>query len=95
MALNLAHALRMVKVRLNRLADDHTLDEYLLLRLAAKEQETRGAGIRLDMNDPRHLMYLVDETVFDYQSRDKPGSRPEWLRLARRELWLQQNEEAT
>lgn len=88
MALNLAHALRMVKARLNRLASDTTLDPYLTSRIEAAASELERTGIHLDDNDPEDQLLLVDFTVWQYNNRDKPGGMPDWLRLKRRERWL-------
>lgn len=82
--------LGIVKARLNRLASDKTLDGYLLTRIEAAASELERTGIRIDTNDPRDTVLLADLVVWQYLNRDKPGAMPDWLRLARRERWLQQ-----
>lgn len=80
-------ALGLVKVRLNRLPTDTSLDEYLIARISAAIQEAEAIGIKLDSGYDC-LLYVVDYTVWAYQNRDSAGGQPEWLRLRRRELWL-------
>lgn len=82
-------ALALVKSRLNRLPGDTSLDDYLAARIdgAIQEIENTGIVLRDDMND---LLLVVDYAVYMYQSRDKPGGMPDWLRLRRRERWMQE-----
>lgn len=82
-------ALDLVKARLNRPAADTHLDDYFMQRIEAAAGELTKAGITLT-ETAEDLMLLVDYTVWQYQNRDKPGNMPEWLRLKRRERWLQQ-----
>lgn len=82
-------AMALVKTRLNRPATDTTLDEYLMPRIEATADELAGAGITLT-DSSGDLMLLVDNTVWNYQNRDKNAGMPDWLRLKRRERWLQQ-----
>ena len=82
-------ALLMVKTRLNRLPEDHTLDDYLYARIDAAAQALESTGIILT-DSTADLLLVVDYTVWEYQNRDQPGSMPDWLRLRRRERWLQQ-----
>lgn len=89
MAINAATALSLVKARLNRLESDTTLDEYLTARLSAACAELEKTGITLD-DGADDLMFAVDYTVWQYQNRDKPGNMPDWLRLRRRERWVQE-----
>lgn len=89
MAINAATALSLVKARLNRLQSDTTLDEYLTARLSAACAELEKTGITLD-DGADDLMLAVDYTVWQYQNRDKPGNMPDWLRLRRRERWVQE-----
>ncbi len=86
-AVDEAVALDLVKVRLNRLQSDTSLDEYCQARISAAADYLEGIGIRLDESQ-EDLMLLVDFTVWQYQNRDQGGSMPEWLRLQRRERWL-------
>ena len=89
MAVNTTTALELVKARLNRLAGDTTLDTYLTARINAAIGEIEATGIHLD-DSVCDLMLVVDYTVYAYQNRDKPNSMPEWLRLRRRERWVQE-----
>ena len=82
-------ALQLVKTRLNRPAADTSMDEYLAQRIDAAQQELEGTGIKLT-DSANDLMLLVDMTVYQYQNRDKAAGMPDWLRLRRRERWLQQ-----
>ena len=82
-------ALALVKTRLNRLPGDTSLDDYLLARIDAAGQALEATGIILT-DSVADLMLVVDYTVWEYGNRDKPGGMPDWLRLRRRERWLQQ-----
>ena len=88
-AVDNTQALSLVKTRLNRLSTDTTLDVYLTARIMAAEQALEATGIVLTAS-VAGLMLVVDYTVWEYQNRDKPGSMPDWLRLRRRERWVQQ-----
>lgn len=88
-AIDTETALQLVKARLNRLPEDTTLDTYLLARINAAIGELEGTGIIL-RDDAGDLMLVVDYAVYQYQNRDKPGGMPDWLRLRRRERWVQQ-----
>jgi hypothetical protein len=88
-AVDNTQALSLVKARLNRLSTDTTLDTYLTARIMAAEQAIEATGIVLTAS-VADLMLVVDYTVWEYQNRDKPGSMPDWLRLRRRERWVQQ-----
>ena len=92
--MNTNAALSLVKSRLNRLASDTSLDEYLTARVTAAEKELEAIGIHLSADAPDDLMLLVDYTVWQYQNRDKPGGMPDWLRLKRRERWLRERGDA-
>ena len=89
MQVNIRTALGLVKARLNRLASDATLDTYFVQRIEAAEAELESTGISLT-DSADDMMLVVDYTVWEYGNRDKPGGMPEWLRLRRRERWLQQ-----
>ena len=89
MAIDNARALALVKARLNRLPGDTTLDDYLSARIESAARELEGTGITLT-DTPDDLLLVVDYTVYQYQSRDKPGGMPDWLRLRRRERWMRQ-----
>ena len=88
-AVNTTTALSMVKARLNRLASDTTLDVYLNTRITAAINELEATGIILTASTD-DLMLVVDYTVWEYQNRDKLGAMPDWLKLRRRERWIQQ-----
>ena len=79
--------LRICKQRLNRLDTDTSPDEYLTQRIMAAAAEQERIGIPLG-DTVEDKMYLSDIVVWEYQSRDKPGGMPDWLRLRRRERWL-------
>lgn len=85
-----AQALQLMKARLNRL--DTTLDDYLSARIDAAAAEIDRAGIRLT-DGVEDLMLVVDYAVWEYQNRDAQAGMPDWLRLRRRERWLQQRRE--
>lgn len=89
MAVNTETALTLVKTRLNRLPGDTSLDEYLAKRIDAAIGEIEATGIVLT-DSVADLMLVVDYTVWAYSNRDKPGGMPDWLRLRRRERWVQQ-----
>ena len=88
-AIDTSAALSLVKTRLNRLQSDITLDDYLTTRIVAAAEELESTGITLT-NSSSDLLLVVDMTVWAYQNRDKPGAMPDWLRLRRRERWVQQ-----
>ena len=88
-AVNEDTALALVKARLNRLAGDTTLDDYLKARIKGAIGEIEATGIVLTAGTD-DLMLVVDYTVYQYGNRDKPGGMPDWLRLRRRERWVQQ-----
>ena len=88
-AVNEETALALVKARLNRLAGDTTLDEYLTARIQGAIGEIEATGIVLTAS-AEDLMLVVDYAVYQYQNRDRPGGMPDWLRLRRRERWVQQ-----
>lgn len=80
-------ALELVKARLNRMASDTSMDDYLRARIEAAAGEMARHGITLD-ESMMDTMLLVDTAVWQYQSRDKAAGMPNWLRLRRRERWL-------
>ena len=90
MAYTESTVLGIVKARLNRLASDTSLDEYLKARIEAADEELKGNGINLVIDDVRDTVLLADMVVWQYGNRDKPGDMPEWLRLARRERFLRE-----
>ena len=86
---NMETVVSLIKARLNRATADTSLDDYLMKRARAARDELERIGITLDDSNGDTLL-LVDFAVWQYQNRDKPGSMPDWLRLRRRERWLQQ-----
>lgn len=80
-------ALPMVKARLNRL--DTLLDEYLTARIQAAIDDLERTGIVLD-DSVADLMLVVDYVCWAYSNRDAQTGMPDWLRLKRRERWLNQ-----
>ena len=87
--INEINALAMLKSRLNRLPGDTTLDDYLTTRIHAAIGEIEATGITLNDNI-QDMMLVVDYTAWSYANRDKNTGMPEWLRLRRRERWLQE-----
>lgn len=90
MSVDTRDALALVKLRLNRLPGDTSLDTYLGYRISAAIEELEGTGIKLDDGN-EDLLLVVDTAVWQYQNRDSGAGMPEWLRLRRRERWLQQH----
>ena len=90
MAYNETTVLGIVKARLNRLASDTSLDDYLLKRIKAADSELTGNGINLIADDTRDSVFLADLVVWQHNNRDKTDGMPAWLRLARRERWLRE-----
>ncbi len=89
----LTTALGWMKTRLNRLQGDTSLDTYFTARLQAAEQELNRIGVRLT-DTVEDTVFLADFAVWQYQNRDQPGAMPDWLRLRRRERWLNESGEA-
>lgn len=84
---NEVSALDMVKARLNRL--DTNLDSYLANRIRAAVTDLEKTGITLT-DSVADLMLVVDYTCWAYANRDANTGMPDWLRLRRRERWLQE-----
>jgi len=82
--------LGIVKARLNRLASDTSLDDYLKKRIEAADAELARNGIKLVKGNVDDEVLLADYVVWRHQNRDKNTGMPEWLRLARRERWLKE-----
>lgn len=98
MAYTKSTVLGIVKARLNRLASDTSLDDYLKARIQAADIELAGNGISLVADDVRDSVFLADIVVWQHNNRDNAGNgragtgMPEWLRLARRERWLRERD---
>ena len=84
-------ALQLMKARLNRIESDTSLDELFECVIEASAQELERAGIRLN-NSTQDLMLVVNTAVWHYQSRDSQAGMPDWLRLQRRERWLNERQ---
>ncbi len=93
MAYTESTVLGIVKARLNRLASDTSLDDYLKQRIEAADAELAGNGIKLVADDVRDSVFLADIVVWQHNNRDKADEMPKWLRLARRERWLRERGE--
>lgn len=79
--------LELVKMRLNRVGISE-LDDHLIYRINGAIDKLTADGIHLQETDGDNLL-VADFVVWQYQNRDKPGNMPDWLRLIRRERWLQ------
>ena len=90
MAYTKTTVLEIVKARLNRLAFDTSIDDYLEKRIEAADAELARIGIKLIAGNVDDEVLLADYVVWRYQNRDKNTGMPEWLRLARRERWLKE-----
>ena len=88
--MNTENALLMLKQRLNRLPGDTTLDDYLTARINSTIEQLEQTGIVLDPESVSDLLLVVDMAAWQYLNRDKPGAMPDWLRLQRRERWVNQ-----
>lgn len=80
-------ALQLMKARLNRLPSDTSLDELFEVTIAASAEEIEKTGITLT-DSVQDMMLVVNTAVWHYQARDSQAGMPEWLRLQRRERWL-------
>lgn len=88
-------AVQMVKTRLDMMHAMRERDEYITARVDAAAAELEAYGIHLREEDPQDLMLLIDQTVWEYGSRDKTGEMPEWLAKRRRDRWARETEAAT
>lgn len=80
-------ALELMKARLNRLPGDTSLDGLFVSLIQSSAAELAATGISLD-DSTRDLMLVVNTAVWHYQARDSQTGMPDWLRLQRRERWL-------
>lgn len=79
--------LDIVKARLGRM--DTALDAYFTELISAAIERLRNAGIRVQPTSGDNVL-VADLTVWMYKNRDQKDGMPEWLRLERRERWLQE-----
>jgi hypothetical protein len=79
--------LAIIKARLNMMADETALDEYLTARIKSAISELADNGIHVK-NTSRDTVFVADLVCWQYSNRDKNEPMPEWLRLMRRERWL-------
>lgn len=93
--INTEQALALLKARLNRAPGaspvSASLDAYFTQRITAAAQALEATGIVLT-DSAADLLLVVDYAAWEYSNRDKPGGMPDWLRLRRRERWLNQRE---
>ena len=80
--------LSMEKARLGR-ENTTAMDGYLIARINAAIKELADSGIHVVNND-RDIMFVVDIVCWQYSNRDKPSAMPDWMRIARRERFLQE-----
>ena len=78
--------LEIVKARLGRM--DTALDVYLQELITAAIGRLRNAGIHVQPTAEDHVL-VADYAVWMYQNRDQKDGMPEWLKVERRERWLQ------
>lgn len=83
--------LTMLRARLDE--PPHELDEFLRSLIFGVIAELESTGIHI-RDDARDLMFVTDMTAWKYSCRDKAEGMPEWLRLARRERYLQEVRDA-
>lgn len=87
MSFNVDKAIMLVKARKNMMVSHGMNDVYITTRVNAVVKELERKGIHLtDTADD--VILVVDITVWQYNNRDNPNGMPEWLKLARRERWL-------
>lgn len=82
-----ASALRLLKERLDRLAEDTSRDGYFETRIrqSIAELEAKGITLTTGIDD---LMLVVDLAAWNHANRDKQGGQPEWLRRKIAGRWL-------
>ena len=86
-------ARKLMKARLNRLESDTSLDGLFEEIIRASAEEIEKTGIKLQ-DTSQDMMLVVDTAVWRYQSRDSQAGMPDWLRLRRRERWLNERRNA-
>ena len=71
-------ALKLIKTQLGISAQ--TRDDYIAAVLKGTKKELEEIqGLDLDIENPQHLMFLVDYTVWRYNSKDEEVGMPERL----------------
>lgn len=78
-----------VLARLNRSRVDQAQERYIKTRISASIAEHTRIGINLteSLDD---MLLLADTVSWEYANRDKADGMPLWLRLRRRERWIQE-----
>lgn len=86
-------AYELLKSRLDRggVPVPVALEDYWRRRIDAAVQELTAKGIQLADTAEDNIL-VADVAAESILSRDKPGHRPEWLRLAIRERWLRERQ---
>lgn len=84
-------AYELLKARLDRggMPVPIALEDYWRHRIDAAAQELKKKGIHLENTADDNIL-VSDVAAENILNRDKPGHRPEWLRLAIRERWLRE-----
>lgn len=82
-----ANALKMLKWRLDKMADDTSRDEYYTMRIkqAIAEMERRKIILTDEADD---LMLVVDLAAWMHSNRDKQGEMDRWLWFRIRGRWI-------
>lgn len=80
-------ALKLVKTQLG--ISTQTRDDYIEAVLKGTVNELKEIqGLDLDIENPQHLMFLVDYTVWRYNSKDEEVGMPERLHWRLRNLMV-------
>ncbi len=80
-------ALKLVKTQLG--ISTQTRDDYIEAVLKGTVNELKEIqGLNLDIENPQHLMFLVDYTVWRYNSKDEEIGMPERLHWRLRNLMV-------
>lgn len=87
MATLVASGMQLLKTRLDRLPEDTSRDEYMMMRIKQSIAELKRKGIHLT-DSADDLMMVVDLAAWNHANRDKPGAQPQWLRDKIRRRWI-------
>lgn len=81
------NALKMLKWRLDKMADDTSRDEYYTMRIkqAIAKLERRKIILTDEADD---LMLVVDLAAWLHSNRDKKGEMDRWLWFSIRGRWI-------